>query len=335
MIDTVRFKVALDLKMVQRIRNRSIEMQQTDHENDRQLFRILKNNAPIGSYDRHVNIFVNDDFELFLEFSVPKFALGHNIYMVYPEHVKDVVDDVQRKLAAYFGDFPATLFWELERIDLCYAWKLSNHAEALNVMTMLQKLEMPKKKKYQYDTSLMFKGASFSVKFYLKDDEFYAHDFKEFRKTGKLELAYELYEKSQGVLRFEVTLRKIAINRLFFGAERGTVYLSSDWLTSQKCGSVMRKFLKDVLRVESKFVTLDQVFQILQKFYGKTRGLHLYGFYKIYFHEPNGKTKVLEAMTRQQIWYNLKKIRDAGVGISIEDLPLNLDLDIPSDYAVS
>lgn len=335
MIDTVRFRIQLDERQYSFLRAKSLEVSQRDNASHTTIFRILRNQMPLGSYDRNVNIFVNDDAECFLEFSVPKFVMGHNLYMVYPEAVPEILEALFLKLKKFFGDFPAPLFWELMRVDLCYAWKLRNHDVAVKVMELLQKLEVPRKHKASYRSSVMYKGSDMSIKFYLKDDEFYAHDFKELRKIGHWDLAYELYNLSTGILRYEVTLRKRQINRLFFGTGDGEIFWHSEVFTTQLCTIILNGYLMSLLRGQHQAATLDVVCDRLVEKYGHARGFHLYGFYKVYFGEDNGRTKILKHMDRTTVWRNLKYLQKADVGITISELPEDFDLTIPSSNVVN
>lgn len=336
MIDTIRFKMALTDSQYVRIRSLSTEVTELDNESETTNFVILKNSLPLGSYDRKINIFVTDEKQCFLEFSVPKFQYGHNVYMVFPEEVPEIVEKVQKKLDKYFHGFPASIFWELQRIDLCYSWKFPDHESALQVLSLLQGIEGNKTQKYLYNSSVMFRGRTMSTKFYLKDDEYYKHDFVELKKSGFVDMAYKYLAISQGILRFEISLRKEAINRLFFGVEKGDCYFISWHFTTDTVTHILNRRLGDLLRMNNKkSVTLDQVHQKLVAQYGKIQGLHLYTFYRLYFNEPEGKKKIKRCMERTRIWRNLKKLRDAQVGIASDDIPLNFDLSIPSIYGVN
>lgn len=326
MIDTIRFRIELSQVQYDRIRRKSTELAKRDNTNDRMIFRVLREDIPLGSYDRRVNLFVNDDLQCFLEFSVPKFVNGHNVYLISAESVPAHLETLYKKLVKYFGDFPPTVFWEIMRIDLCYAWKLRNHAVAVKLMEALQKLEVPRKKKAVYATSVMFHAPTMSIKFYLKDDEFYAHDFKELKRMGLTEFAYQMYERSQGVVRFEITIRKQHLNKIF--ADR-PIY------SSKTCEKILSKYLHDVLRGQNEATTLDVVAERLMDTYKRQKAYHLYSFYRLYYGEPQGRAKLKRYISRQQIWRHLKDLEKAKVGLVVDSLATDFDISVPSDYVVN
>lgn len=326
MIDTMRFRIALNEHQYECIRRASIQLEKRNNANDSTIFRILRQDLPIGSYNRNVNLFVNEDKECFLEFSVPKFAMGHNIYMVAPEEVPKLLEKLCGKLKREFRDFPEVIFWEVMRIDLCYAWKLRSHDVAARVMEALQKLEVARKKKSSYASSVMFIAPTMSLKFYLKDDEFYAHDFKELKRLGFTDEAYELYEKSKGVLRFEITMRKKQIDR---------VLPYYDLFNSSAIEVLLKKALTSVLHGANEAITLDEVADRLVTQYGKKRGFHLYSFYKVYYGEPNGRTKLKRYLARSTVYANLRYLAKANVGLQIDHIPDDFNLRVPSEYSVN
>jgi len=193
-------------------------------------------------------------------------------------------------------------------------------------MSALQKLEVVKKKKSVYSSSVMWLGTTKSYKFYLKDDEFYAHDFKELKKLGFHEEAYNLYQQSQGVLRFEITLRKQAIAKIL------PYY---DIFRFESIEAILQKSLREILHSNGQAVLLDEIAQKLVDKYGKAKGIHLYGFYKVYFGEYNGRTKLKKYLKRGAVWYNLKKLSEANVGLETHLEDTNFNLTIPSEYIVN
>lgn len=336
MIDTVRFRIQLSPRQAEHVRRKSFEIKKTDNLNARTIFHFVQNEAPIGSYSRNVNVFINDSDECFMELSLPKFAFGHNVYMLYPEEVPEVLEKLYRKLREFFGDFPIISEWEIMRIDLCYSWKLRTHEASVRVMELLQKLEAARKNKYTYGSSVMYKGKQLSMKFYLKDDEFYTHDFRELKKLGHQDLAVELYNASQGVLRFEVTLRKTALVRNFcLGKETRIWAYFKEIFTTPIVSAILNLYLTKIMQGQGEAITLDVVCERLVEKYGKKQGFHLYGFYKTYFGEENGRTKIKRYLHRQTIWRNLKALKDAHVGIAIDNLPEDFELLIPSKNAVN
>jgi len=127
------------------------------------------------------------------------------------------------------------------------------------------------------------------------------------------------------VLRFEVTLRKKQLDRI------GTREL----YTSEFVQAYLQKYLHQVLHGAVEATTLDEVADRLVRKYGKTKGLHLYSFYRVYYGEPNGRKKLLRYLTRQKVWYNLKQLSNANVGLHIDHIPDDFNITIPSSYATN
>ncbi|NEQ23555.1 MAG: hypothetical protein F6K28_31285, partial [Microcoleus sp. SIO2G3] len=104
--------------------------------------------------------------------------------------------------------------WSVLRLDLCYAWRFADQRTAQHYLNSLKHLSYPKKKPIIYETSIMFPGGTFSLKFYLKEPEFKAHDRKELLKAkASLEWIEHLELISTGVLRCEATLRTKYLRR--------------------------------------------------------------------------------------------------------------------------
>ena len=85
----------------------------------------------------------------------------------------------------------------------------------------------------------------------------------------------------------------------------------------------------------SEAVSLDEVCQRLVDKYGKKKGFHLYSFYKVYYGESNGRTKLKKYLARWSIWYNLQQLSKAGIGLQVDFVPEDFNLTIPSDYSVN
>lgn len=152
------------------------------------------------------------DAKLVLEFSIPKYWYGHNIHLLY-NFVK-ALDNLKAALEQLFGlkgraKLADSLTWHLYRVDLCYAWRLPTQVAAQEYLNSLKHLHYPRKRPIIYPTSVVFQGATYTLKFYLKHPEFRTHDMKELVKAkAALEWVNHLEGLADGVLRCEVTLRR-------------------------------------------------------------------------------------------------------------------------------
>lgn len=152
------------------------------------------------------------DAKLVLEFSVPKYWYGHNIHLLY--RFVRALDNLKAALEQLFGLKGRTkianpLTWHLYRVDLCYAWRLPSQVAAQEYLDSLKHLHYPRKRPIIYPTSIVFQGATYTLKFYLKYPEFRTHDMKELVKAkAALEWINHLEGLAEGVLRCEATLRR-------------------------------------------------------------------------------------------------------------------------------
>lgn len=145
---------------------------------------------------------------IYIEFSVPKFWYGHNIHLLYDfvKALKLLKQILEKQLNCRFAD---VLEWTLWRVDICYAWRCPTQVIAQQVLDSLKRLHYPRKKPTIYENSVLFTGATYSLKFYLKLPEFLAHDRKILLKQKVLlEWINSLENKATGVLRCEATLRR-------------------------------------------------------------------------------------------------------------------------------
>lgn len=170
------------------------------------------------SYHREIKFDIDtnyrpDDTHLTFEFSVPKFWIGHNVHLVYDwvtplEHFRKLL---QKQLHC---KFPVLDKWKVRRVDICYAWKLPTQDYAKQVLNSLKGLKYPQKTPIIYPDSIVFVGHTYSLKFYLKLPEFRKHDLKAMVKANyKYEWINWIEERSQGVLRYEATLRRQYLKR--------------------------------------------------------------------------------------------------------------------------
>lgn len=329
MIDTVKFKIKCSESQFNNIKNRSVEITGKDNSDNTTKFRIYKTNINLGSFDKHINLFIDDSYkdEIRLELSLPKYFYGHNVFLVYFYQLEEILQMLHRELVQHFNDFPHYHSWQFMRIDLCYAWKYQTEAHAEIALEILRSFKYPRKKIYLYETSIMHVGTAHSLKFYLKNPEYFKNDFKTIKKMD-IDLAYDILNFSQGVLRFEVTLRKRALLHYF-----GYNVLKLRHLNNDLIYSVLKHFFNNLIKLQPKLMTSTEIYNKLLEYYTPTKSVHLLQFYKLFHSENQEDQKILkQSYTRQQIWYNLKLIKDAGIGLPKRDIDYDFDLNIPSDY---
>ncbi len=163
------------------------------------------------SYHRELRWDVNDGSQprFYLEFSVPKFWQGHNIYLLYDwvaplNHLRKLI---QNQCSV---KLPRVEQWELCRLDLCYAWAFPSQPDLDAYFENLRGIRMPYKRDPVWrKDSVFFPGTTYSAKLYKKLPEFKAHDRPALLKDGMcLEWVNYLEDIATGVLRFECVFRR-------------------------------------------------------------------------------------------------------------------------------
>jgi hypothetical protein len=158
-------------------------------------------------------LYISDKTFLTLELSLPKFWYGHNVHLLYDfvsalQQLKKILD---KELHCRFPD---VMTWQVSRVDCCYAWRCPSEKIAQQILDSLKRLNFSRKKPIIYPETILFVGATYSVKFYLKYFEFIEHDRKALLEDkASLEWINYLEELSKGVLRYEVTLRRQYLKR--------------------------------------------------------------------------------------------------------------------------
>lgn len=329
MIDTIRFKIPINESIYKILVNSAIYTRKVNNETSTEIFSYLLKEVDLPSYNRKINIFALDKDFCFIEFSIPKFVYGHNLWMVYPEEVNEAVKKLNELLVLKFGEFTDYKKWIIKRIDLCYAWKFRSTSEAEIVMDILQNLNYPRKTKLIYGTSVMFQGDSYSTKFYLKEYEFYKHDFRFIRDNLNIQSAYSLFEHSKGILRFEITLRSKFLNR----NRKKTMLkdLTIDWYYN----TLVEYFKKTMSGFNLEYMGKAEIEEKLFNRYPAEKARTLLMYYSFIQNEGEAKIKKLYSPSLHRRY--LKQLRDAGITLSFETIKdiENFNLKIPSEIVVN
>lgn len=332
MIDTTTWKVQVTEEQFNKIISRSKEYVEYDHELKQTGFRILRSNLHIGSYDSNITLKCFESQTVNLEFSVPKQHTGNNIELLYPSQLEQALKTIHANLVEHFGDFPSYKNWYLTRLDLCYAWKLQDQKTAKDALKTLKTFDYPRKFKFLYKEAVMWRGKYFSLKFYLKEPEFLKHDFKELVKKGFEEYAKRIGTLSSGVLRFEITFRKEALNNLF-GKKLITyrVLLDKDLLED----TLLEYLNKLLFHLDQTVMDDKQVLECLRKTYSNRKALRLFVFYMLYNSPKLNHRQILhDHYNPSTIWRNKSDIAKAGVGLPDHNLS-TFTLNIPSELVVN
>ena len=336
MIDTIILKIPVvvskPLTIKQLLKKYSIQYLKVNNITSVKV--IDKTNAffTIGSYDSKLSVFYDDTYpdSVLVQYSVPKIVYGHNIYLCTIKDLFDSFVQVEEILVKIFGSCQPQNTWELIRLDICYAWRFSDDDYASRFIHYLNAFKLPRKKTQSFDTSVMQIGATYSTKFYLKRPEYLKHDFLRLRNINP-DLAYHIDYISQGVLRFECTLRRKALQ----------YHLKSDILglsliTEEKIQELLKYFFyKYFLSMPPKFMQSLHVLERLEKKFGTERAKSAYYFYLAYT-SPNTQDMYIfkKLHHRTSITRYKKMLKDIQVGL-LNGFDVHIDFDIPSKNVVN
>ncbi len=349
MIDSLRFKIYIDEETKQIISDKSVEkkevkpkpsyisdlddFQETD-ERKRSFYAkpfILET-----SYQLYVTIYKGN---LYIEFSAPKALWGSNIYMLYPDRLLTCLERVKVTVESYFNvKLPPLIEWIVQRLDICYAWRLPSQELAEKAIITLSSYDFPRKKKNIIaNESVVYHGNPCKVKFYLKQPEYKAHSMGKLKKwTYAYTNAHKMLDACTGILRFEVSMKKKQIKQDF-----GLDDINYTHLTYEAIENLLRSYLSRLVK-SNNFKTIDitEVYPLLEEKYGKKQAMNLFQFFCTWFSEDKTREKLNRFlldnnMCSSTINKRLDLLKNANVGIITTDKELTFDLSIPSDIAVN
>ena len=333
MIDTVKFKIPINDGQFRILRSQSIEIRRYDHKQNIDLVRYHTIEVNLPSFNRSINIFLPKQYEGFLqlELSLPKFHFGHNIFLLYGSDLQRTLFELHDSLRDFFGFFPSISDWHVQKIDLCYAWKFRTQQEAEIVFSTVRKLGYLRKKAINYDTSVMYKGSSYNVKWYLKEPEFFAHDFKHLKRFD-IDRAYQLLGFSSGVLRFEISILHKHFLTMFGKLNFTALELSDDFLMPV----LIKYFNKSFQFVTDEVVTSQSIMQKLRSHFTKEYSVRLFTFYNSWFSSySEDRVQLLKEIPKSTLSKYKNDLKRIKIGMrSVARSPLGF-VSIPSSIATS
>lgn len=333
MIDTIRFSIPIDESVKEAIIKKSEETRKIDINSGETKFKFYNSKLNLGSYDRFINLFISENFGnyCYLELSLPKFKWGHNIWLIYESDFEPLINKLYKELEDYFGIFTPWKKWIVNRLDICYAWKLENQTDAELMLNIMKSFNYKRKHTERYESSVFFKGTSYSIKEYLKKPEFYCHDFQAYKKSNP-EYGYNVLEWCDGVLRFEVTLRKDALKQYF---KKDPLYFSD--IGQGHCLTYLQFFYNQLMGgIDPKLMTTQEALEALKMVFNREKAIKLWQFYRLYRSEDSQDQEILKNnYNRSTIWRNLHDLKIAGVGLPKRDMDKSYQLTIPSNLVVN
>lgn len=330
MIDTIKLLIPIeDRDSREKLKSRLIRFRKEDLSAGRIHFEFFRSNVKLGSFNRTIALKSTEDpLGFFIEFSVPKYAKGNNVEMIYPHDLITYFDTLLSELSEKLEfALPHYSTWIIYKLDICYNWFLQDKAEAEYAMHFLQRIDFPRKKKYNYDTSVMFIGSAYTIKFYLKGPEFLKNDFKEIPETQGHNLIYE----AEKIVRYEIGFRREYLEKIL-GKE--TVYLQ-DVADDSLIENLLKDYLeKKIFRyLTNQSITEAKVEEVLDRNFTKRMSMTLFLFYKSYYFDPSLKRKMLTGgANRSTIYRHKKLLKKVGIGSDLSEVNTHIleKLVIPS-----
>jgi len=238
----------------------------------------------IPSYFSGINVYSREGIGK-IEFSVPKnSSLQCNLLMVRPDDVKQVVDQAVLAVEREIGEFASYMIPELVRLDICWNFVANSQEEAEDIY---KNFRQQKQTKFIYEVR-----QNYTMKMYLKYQEFKKHDFKIIAKDNP-GLALDLLEQSKGMIRFETELRLKQLQKEF---DKSKIYLED--ISDQKIKLLIDKYMG---KLNLSFVENKDLEQKLIEMYGNEKGNELIEYLPLL-----GFKKVPKLSVRK--WYKYKRL---------------------------
>lgn len=335
MIDTVKFKIPIDDLAYESIKKLSHVHVGYIPEIKVVKYYVTTTRIELGSHTYMRQITVPKEFVsgsnnfMYLELSIPKYVFDHNVRMINASDFQNIVSKLHQELADDYNIITVLDDWEIMRLDLCYAWKMKNKDELNNALSILQSLRYSRKKRYNYDTSVMFKGSAYTVKFYSKYEEFLKHDYNRIWKVNE-ELADEILLLAENVLRFEATIRRTHFITVFRKPRIGVKDITEE-VVLNTINYYFNKLVKLVdLEVSNKISVYDRL--IVE--FGEVKGRDIYEKYRLCISKDPTDQKAFDSYSYPNRYKFFQHLKKANVGLLTEDNAYEFNLTIPSDNAV-
>lgn len=312
MIDTIKLLIPLDSALVEKLKNNLTRFRKEDLKSGKIEFEFFTANIELGSYHRIIMIKSTDNPQgLFVEFSMPKYEKGNNVEMIHPNNLIIIMEKLYIEICRYMNyELPHFSMWPVYRLDVCYNWILKDIDEAKQALSFIKRLDYPRKTRFEYETSIMYKGSSYTIKFYLKGPEFRKNDYKKL----PIEIASELQNWANKILRFEVNLKRTHLQELL-----GYDKVFIEHITNEETIlEILIHYLKRVFfYVNTKTMEDSEIEAVLFDKFTKQKATRLFSFHKEYYGDgPIKEMYKRGGLNRTTIYRYKKDLKLAGIGFS-------------------
>ena len=317
MIDTVKFLIPIaDRKFLEQVKVKLVRTRRENLDTKELKYEYFTGEVQVGSYSRTVVFYLTEGEPrgLFVEFSLPKQYLNNNVEMINAFDIKFILNNFRTDLCKHLKEnLPRLSEWVVYRLDVCYNWTFESELKCQSFMDFIHRIEFPRKQVHKYQTSIMYKGSAYTIKFYLKGAEFKKHDYKTILKTDEAK-AEKLLEWANKVLRFEVEFKKVYLETLF-GKKK---VLISDIADNSVIENYLREYLALVFRyINKENMKHENVRQLINENFKPAKALRLYQFFKGYYFDQDEKFQIKKGLNASTIWRYKKDLK--AIGVSFEE----------------
>lgn len=264
-------------------------------------FKVFKESIKVGSFSYDLNLFIDTSSYLSLEFSVPKFTYGNNVRHSSFSDIALAFSSIHSALAP-LCTLPDWSLWEIQRLDICTFFKSNT---PFDTMLFYQMLDFPRKKKYIYDTSVMFVGNSYSLKVYLKEPEFIKHDFNKILKFDTRQ-AYSILKQSKNIVRTEVTYRKKALAVI---TKSKSITITTIAKHQEELVTKTKEIMKKIIgNLEPKKFKQRSLLELLKNYYPTPKATRLFQFYLVYTSDTLNRKLIKTSLNKSTISRNMRDL---------------------------
>ncbi|GAA3994671.1 hypothetical protein GCM10022279_17830 [Comamonas faecalis] len=348
--DTVKLRSPyIDESLMQRIEQQCVLRSGLDLASGQILYE-LHTGELLGSWDSRISVkpmreeFVSDkngrtalhpcEPYLFIEASVHKIRLGHNVYGGPTDFLaacRDFVALVEELLGT---DLPVADWWTVHRVDVANVFALPP-AEVGRFFDSMQLLSFPRRSKKAMKTkqSCYFPGKTTTVKFYHKGPEFQVHDAGRLKRFFRQVFTAIHGVDAQNHERAEkrvAALQRLADNRLRVEVEIHSDKFQYDFGRNPRVSEVTDDYLNGVHDSEIERIlregkqgmetvrTEEAVWQRLHAHHPARLAHVLHAFWQVM--AVRGDEKTRERYTKATFYRNRKLLEASGISWRGSDL---------------
>jgi hypothetical protein len=246
----------------------------------------------------------------------------------------DVLLEIKSGLEKYFSvQLPSLNEWIVNRLDICYAWRLRSREELLTALTILKPYYLPRKKFTIRDTSIDYRGTTNLLRIYFKEDELInSKEIRNIKKWGYTANADKLLALAQNVLRYEVEIRDPKLKDVFHLSQVKV----PDILNKQKLTDILNLNLSSLIKSTDKGVVSSlEVLNRMQIHITNPRKLiGIYCFHKLLSSNNPADKLVLDMFSKATKNKYLNQLIDCDIGLYDQSYKFRFNFSIPSEYEV-